>query len=183
MLALGAAGGVLVGAWRLLPADAGYAVTFFSFVVVAVAVVRLQVGEDFRPMAEHVFDLLLLTAVLAAAALMAVLTALGARWANLASVSTSALFTALVTAAMAAPAALWVRRSALARRYGTGLLSPADVALITADLHAQTEPRALLDKAAKMVAAASASTDARIILGDEAYSATDAGPSIRRRWR
>ena len=69
---------------------------------------------------------------------------------------------------MAVPGALWVRRSALARRYGNGVISPADVAVITADLHAQTEPRDLLDKAARMVAAASGSREARIVLGDDA---------------
>ena len=170
MVDLGVAGGVLVGAWLLLPADLSYAVTFSILLLIPVVVVRLQFAEDFRPMAEHVFDLLLLGAVLAAAALMAALTALGARWVNLASANTSASFSALVTAAMAVPAALWVRRSVLGRRYGTGLLSPADVAVITADLHTQTEPRDLLDKAARMVAAASASADARIILGDDASS-------------
>ena len=179
MVDLGVAGGVLVGAWLLLPADLSYAVTFSILLLIPVVVVRLQFAEDFRPMAEHVFDLLLLGAVLAAAALMAALTALGARWVNLASANTSASFSALVTAAMAVPAALWVRRSVLGRRYGTGLLSPADVAVITADLHTQTEPRDLLDKAARMVAAASASADARIILGDDALRFPSTGPSIR----
>jgi hypothetical protein len=72
----------------------------------------------------------------------------------------------LLTALMAAPAALWIRRSLLARRYGSGLISPDDVAVITADLHAKTEPRDLLDKAARMVAAASGSREARIVLGE-----------------
>jgi signal transduction histidine kinase len=92
-----------------------------------------------------------------------------------ASANTSAAFTALVTAAMAAPAALWLRRGLLASRYGTGLISPDDVALITADLHARTEPRDLLGKAARMVAAASGSAEALIILGDEA-------PSVAGHW-
>lgn len=93
---------------------------------------------------------------------------LGAAWTRLPSANSSALFTALVTAAMAAPAAIWVRRGLLTRRYGSGLLSPADVALITADLHAKTEPRDLLDKAARMVASASGSRQARIVLGEDA---------------
>jgi signal transduction histidine kinase len=82
---------------------------------------------------------------------------------------------ALLTAAMTTPAALWTRRGALARRYGSGLIPPEDVAAITADLHAKTEPRDLLDKAARMVAAASGSTEVRIVLGDD-------DPSAPERW-
>ncbi len=152
----------------MLPTDLGYAVTISVFALTAVAVVRLRLSEDFRPLAEHLLDLLLVLAVVAAAGLTALLAGLGTRWANVASANTSAAFTALVTAAMAAPAALWVRRGLLASRYGTGLISPDDVALITADLHARTEPRDLLGKAARMVAAASGSAEALIILGDEA---------------
>jgi signal transduction histidine kinase len=168
LVALGTTGAVLVGSWLLLPTDLSYAVTISVFPLATVAVVRLRLSEDFRPLAEHLLDLLLVVGVFAAAGLTALLAGLGARWASLESANTSAAFTALVTAAMAAPAALWVRRSVLARRYGTGLISPADVAVITADLHAQTEPRDLLDKAARMVAAASGSAEAQIILGDEA---------------
>ena len=134
----------------------------------ALAVARLWLGESFRPLEEHVLDLVLVVAAIGAAGLMAVLVWLGAGVTRLPSANTSAVFTALVTAAMAAPAALWVRRTVLARRYGSGFISPADVAVITADLHAQTEPRDLLDKAARMVAAASGSKQARIVLGEDA---------------
>ncbi len=168
LVVLGAAGAMLVGAWLALPTDLGYAVTISVFALTAVAVVRLRLGEDFRPLAEHLLDLLLVVAVVAAAGLTALLAGLGTSWANVASANTSAAFTALVTAAMAVPAALWVRRGLLASRYGTGLISPDDVALITADLHAGTEPRDLLGKAARMVAAASGSAEALIVLGDEA---------------
>jgi len=86
---------------------------------------------------------------------------------RLASPPTSAAFTAVVTLALALPAGVWVRRSVLTRRYGNGVISPADVAAITADLNARTDPRDLLDKAARMVAAASGSREARIVLGDD----------------
>jgi signal transduction histidine kinase len=175
MVTLGAAGAVLAGAWTLLPSSLSYAATTSVFALTAFAVVRLVLGDEFRPLAEHLLDLLLVAAVLGSAALTGLLAGLGAHWAHLPSARTSAAFTALVTAAMAVPAAFWARRTALARRYGTGLISPADVAVITADLHAQTEPRDLLDKAARMVAAASGSAEARIVLGDDA-------PSVPEHW-
>lgn len=86
---------------------------------------------------------------------------------RLSSPATSAAFTAVVTFALAVPGAVWARRSVLTRRYGNGVISPADVAAITADLNALTEPRALLDKAARMVAAASGTREARIVLGED----------------
>ena len=168
LVMLAADGVMLVCAWLVLSTDLGYAVTISVFALTAVAVVRLRLSEHFRPLAEHLLDLILVVGVVAAAALTALLAGLGTRWANVASANTSAAFTSLVTAAMAAPAALWVRRGLLASRYGTGLISPDDVALITADLHARTEPRDLLGKAARMVAAASGSAEALIILGEEA---------------
>jgi signal transduction histidine kinase len=129
---------------------------------------RLWLATEFRPLTEHLLDLGLLAAVVAAAGLVAGLGRLGAQWTRLPSTNSAALLTALVAMAMAAPAALGVRRAVLTRRYGRGLLSPADVAAITADLHAQTEPRDLLDKAARMVASASGSRQARIVLGEDA---------------
>lgn len=127
----------------------------------------LWLSSEFRPLDEHLLDLILVVSTVSVAALVAGAVRLGARWTRLPSADTSAAFIALVTAAMAVPAALWVRRALLTRRYGSGLLSPADVAVITADLHAKTEPRDLLDKAARMVAAASGSRQVRIVLGED----------------
>ncbi len=161
--------GLAVGtAWCLASLGVVSFVTGSAVVLGAVVVGRLWLSTGFRPLDEPLLDLLLLAAVVGATLLMALLVRLGASTLRLPSAGTSAAFTALVTASMAVPGALWVRRTALSRRYGTGVLSPADVAVITADLHAQTEPRDLLDKAARMVAAASASREARIVLGDDA---------------
>ena len=161
--------GLAVGtAWWLASLGVASFVTGSAVVLGAVVVGRLWLSTGFRPLDEPLLDLLLLAAVVGATLLMALLVRLGASTLRLPSAGTSAAFTALVTASMAVPGALWVRRTALSRRYGTGVLSPADVAVITADLHAQTEPRDLLDKAARMVAAASASREARIVLGDDA---------------
>lgn len=168
LVTLALAGAVVAAAWLVAYADLGYYVTGSVLVVMALAVARLSLLRDFRPLDEHVLDLVLVASALGAAVLVALLVRLGAALTHLPSANTSAVFTALVTAAMAAPAALWVRRTVLARRYGTGLISPADVAVITADLHAQTDPRDLLDKAARIVAAASGSRQARIVLGEDA---------------
>jgi signal transduction histidine kinase len=94
-------------------------------------------------------------------------------WTQLQSPATFAAFSALFAAALTAPVAVRVRRNLLARRYGSGTLSPSDVAVITADLHAQTEPRDLLDKAAHMVASASGSPQARIVLDAEIPAVPD----------
>jgi signal transduction histidine kinase len=175
LVSLATADAVVAAAWLLSAADLGYYVTASVLVVTAVAVARLWLGEAFRPLDEHALDLVLVVAAVGAAGLTALLVRLGAGLTRLPSANTSAVFTALVTAAMAAPAALWVRRTVLARRYGNGLIAPADVAVITADLHAQTEPRDLLDKAARMVASASGSPEARIVLGEDI-------PVVPERW-
>lgn len=168
LVTLALAGVAIAAAWSVSYADSGYYVTGSVLVVSAFAVARLSLRNDFRPLDEHVLDLVIVASALGAAVLVALLVRLGAGLARLPSANSSAVFTALVTTAMAAPAALWVRRTVLARRYGTGLISPADVAVITADLHAQTDPRDLLDKAAHIVAAASGSRQARIVLGEDA---------------
>jgi signal transduction histidine kinase len=164
LLALSAV--VLVVSWRLVGDGVANYVTATVLVVIALAATRLCSVADFRPLDEHVLDLAVIAGAVAVAALMALLVRLGAGWRQLPSPNTSAAFSAVLTVAVAAPAALWVRRSALARRYGSGIISPSDVAVITADLHAQTEPRALLDKAARMVATASGSRQALIVLGE-----------------
>jgi signal transduction histidine kinase len=168
LVTLGLASAATAVAWWLPFADLGYYVTGSMLATTAFTVTRIGLADDFRPPDEHVLDLGLVVAAAGAAGLMGLLVWIGAGWAQLASANTSVVFTALVTAVMAVPAALWVRRTMLARRYGNGLISPADVAVITADLHAQTEPRDLLDKAARMVATASGSKQAAIVLGEDA---------------
>ena len=165
LVALAAAGVLLAIGWLLVPGAAGY-FTCAALWLCAMAPARLLFVDDFRPLDEHLLDAGVVLLVLAASGLVAGLVWVGAGWTDLPSPRASALFSGLLTLAMAAPAALWVRRSALARRYGNGTISPSDVELITADLHVQTEPRDLLDKAARMVATASGSASALIVLGE-----------------
>jgi len=163
-----AAGGLVVaGAAVLASRDvAGY--TFAStLILIVVMVTRLSLAEELRPLGDDVLDLLIGLGAVTVAALAALLVWVGSSAVSLASPPTSTAFTALVTFALAVPGAVWVRRSVLARRYGNGVISPADVAAITADLNARTDPRDLLDRAARMVAAASGSREARIVLGED----------------
>jgi signal transduction histidine kinase len=164
LLALGAA--ALAAAWMLWP-DAGYYATCAVLGLGALTMAGLSRATGFRPLDEHLLDLGLVLGVVLTAGATAALVRLGAELANQPSSGTTTVFTGLLTAAMAAPAGWWIRRAILARRYGSGLIPPEDVATITADLHAQTEPRDLLDKAARMVATASGNRDARIVLGDD----------------
>jgi signal transduction histidine kinase len=174
LLAVLSTEGVVVSvAWTLLPGRSGYYATCGALMIGAITIANLWLDDDFRPLDEHLLDLGLLLGIVVVSAITAALVRLGSELADRPSPGTTMVFTALLTAAMAAPAALWVRRSTLARRYGSGLIPPEDVAAITADLHAQTEPRDLLDKAARMVAAASGSTGARIVLGDDDPSAPE----------
>jgi signal transduction histidine kinase len=159
--------GVLVTTWQLWPAQAGYYATGAVVGMGALVVAELWSTSGFRPMDEHLLDLGLVLGVVVTAAVTAVLVRLGSQLTNQPASDTTTAFTGLLAAATAAPAGLWIRRAVLARRYGSGLISPDDVAVITADLHAKTEPRDLLDKAARMVAAASGSSEARIVLGED----------------
>jgi signal transduction histidine kinase len=168
LVLLGSAAAVLTGCWWAAPADVAAYVTGSVLATGAVGLAALWLCPMFRPLDEPLLDLLLIVGAASAVALAGVLVRLGAGAARLPSATTSAVFIAVVMAAMAVPAALWARRALLTRRYGSGLLSPADVAVITADLHAQTDPRDLLERAARMVATASGSPEARIVLGPEA---------------
>jgi signal transduction histidine kinase len=159
--------------WILWPGRPGYYATCGALMMGALAVASVSTTSDFRPLDEHLLDLGLLLAVVVTAAITAGLVRLGSELAHRPSPGTTTVFTALLTAAMATPAAFWVRRTLLARRYGSGLIAPEDVAAITADLHAKTEPRDLLDKAARIVATASGSREARIVLGDDDPSAPE----------
>lgn len=170
-LAAGAA--VVATTWLLWSGDPGFYATCGTLVLGPLLVANLWHTADFRPLDEHLLDLGLAAGVIVVSAATTGLVTLGSHLAHRSSNTTTVVFTALLTAAMTAPAALWVRRTVLAARYGSGLIPPDDVAAITADLHARAEPRDLLDRAARMVATASGSAEVRIVLGDEDPSAPD----------
>ena len=173
VVAVAVGGAAVAGGWLVAYAEVAFYVTATVLVLTALGVARLRLAADFRPLDEYLLDLALVVGVVVAAALTGGLVRAAAGVVGLRQAGTSALFTALTTAAIAVPAGLWVRRTALARRYGSGIIAPDDVAAITAGLHARTEPRALLDEAARMVVAAGGGTQARMVLGAEAPAAPD----------
>ena len=73
---------------------------------------------------------------------------------------------AAVTVMMATPAAVTMRRAYLARRYGTGLLTPTDLATLSGGLANEGDPRSLLATAGELVAAASGTTTVEIVLDE-----------------
>ncbi|WP_457109563.1 sensor histidine kinase [Marmoricola sp. URHA0025 HA25] len=175
LVTLATGGAVVAATWTLWPGQPGFYATCGALMIGSLVIGGLWVTADFRPLDEHLLDVGLALGVLVISAVTTGLVFLGSQLAHRTSNTTTVVFTALLTAAMTAPGALWVRRNTLATRYGSGLIPPEDVAAITADLHAKTEPRDLLDKAARMVAAASGSKEVRIVLGDD-------DPSAPERW-
>lgn len=171
LVAIAAGSAAVAATWTLWPGNPGFYATCGALMIGSILVANLWAAAGFRPLDEHLLDLGLVVGVVVISAVTTGLVSLGSELANRTSNTTAVVFTALLTAAMTTPAAFWVRRSVLARRYGSGLIPPEDVAAITADLHAKTEPRDLLDKAARMVAAASGSAEVRIVLGDDDPSA------------
>jgi signal transduction histidine kinase len=163
---------VAAATW-LLPADLTAFVICFDLWLTALVVARLYFIDEFRPLQDHATDLAVVLSVVVSAAVVGALVRIGVGWTRLQSPTTFAAFSALFTAAVAVPVALRIRRTVMARHYGSGTISPSDVAVITADLHAQANPRDLLGKAAQMVASASGSRKARIVLGVDAPGAPD----------
>ena len=159
--------GAAIGLAQALDLGVADLITCAALWLVALATAGLTFATQFRPLDEHALDLAIVLVTLVAGALVGSVVLVASSLAHIPAPGTSAAFSALATLALCVPAALWARRTILARRYGNGTISPADVAVITADLHAQTEPRDLLGKAARMVATASGSRDAQIVLGDE----------------
>jgi signal transduction histidine kinase len=130
-------------------------------------VTRLTFASELRPVVEPLVDVVAAALALAiGAAVGAVVRVAGIR-AGIPAPDLSAGFAAVMSTALAWPAAAWSRRSWLAHRYGTGTLTPADVGSITADLHHLTDPRELLAKAAEMVAASSGHPEVTLMLGED----------------
>jgi signal transduction histidine kinase len=167
-----ASSGALV-AVVLVASDAGgprVAATVEALGVASMAglVYRLATVRELRPVDEPLLDAAVaVVTLLAGAAVGTVVRAVGQR-AGIPGPDLSGAFAAVATAALVLPAGLWLRRTLLARRYGRGTLSAADVEQITADLHAQADVRALLGKAAAMVAAASGHRQVDLVLGQDA---------------
>ncbi len=142
-------------------------VTTLGLWAMAGVVYRLATIRELRPVDEPLVDAAIAAAmVLCGAGVGTVIRIAGMR-AGIPGPDVSGAFAAVVTAGLALPAGLWLRRLFLQRRYGRGTLTAADVAQITADLHTLTDARDLLGKAAAMVAAASGHRQVSLVLGPD----------------
>ncbi len=140
-------------------------VTTLGLCGLAGVLLRLETATEFRPLDEPLVDVA--TVLCAAAPGVAAGTAVRAvvAGAGLPLPDVSAVFAAVLVAALAWPLALRLRGLVLQRRYGTGVLAPDAVAEITADLRHDADPRALLDRAARMIAVASGHPQVTLHLG------------------
>jgi signal transduction histidine kinase len=163
--------GVLVSAILAASISAGQrveaVVTTLGLWAMAGVVYRLATVRELRPVDEPLVDVAIAAAtVVCGAGVGTVIRLVGLR-AGIPAADVSGAFAAVVTAGLALPAGLWLRRLFLHRRYGRGTLTSADVAQITADLHTLTDARDLLGKAAAMVATASGHRQVSLVLGPD----------------
>ena len=140
----------------------------------AAAATRVLLARELRPIVEPLIDVALVAGGVAVSAALGLGVRAAGRWWDLPSPDASAAFVAVAAAALSWPLGIWLRRTYLERRYGRGTLSPTDVAVITAGLHRQADPRDLLAKAATMVAAASGHRQVGIVLGPDEPDTVDA---------
>ena len=133
----------------------------------AALVLQLATTGAFRPVDEPLVDAAVVLAALLVGAGVAVVIGVGGVRADVPFPEMSAAFAAVVAAALAWPTALWLRRVFLARRYGSGALTPTDVAALTADLSPSEDPRELLGRAAEMIRAATGHAGVRLLIGAE----------------
>lgn len=130
-------------------------------------VARLTTATELRPVDEPLLDVAAVAVTLAIGAAVGVMVRLAGTRAGIPAPDLTAAFAAVTSTGLAWPAAAWWRRSRVAHRYGTGALTPADVASITADLHHLSDPRELLAKAAEMVAVSSGHVKVTLVLGED----------------
>ncbi len=163
---------LLIGAIVVADATAGprarALVTALGLWAVVAVVFRLVTARELRPVEEPLVDVGIAAATIVCGAVVGTLVRVAVAKAGLPGPDVSGAFTAVVTAGVVLPGVLWLRRYFLARRYGRGTLTAADVAQITAGLHTLTDARDLLGQAAAMVATASGYRHVTIVLGPDA---------------
>ncbi|HEU4332508.1 MAG TPA: ATP-binding protein [Lapillicoccus sp.] len=159
--------GAVVAADAMLDTRAVAVVVTLGLWSLAGLVTRLTWATDLRPVDEPLMDVVAALLPLAIGAAVGVLMLLAGTRAGIPAPDLAAAFAALTSSALAWPVAASWRRSWLTRRYGTGSLTAADVASITAGLHDLADPRELLARAADMVAASSGHHRVVLVLGAE----------------
>ncbi len=134
--------------------------------VVAIVVAASGFVAEPRPVIEPLVDIGLIVAGIAIAAGAGGVIVSIARHERIFGPEALGAFATAATLALTVPAAWWLRREFLTRRYGTGVLSAAEIAALTADLTSTADPRALLTKAAAMVTATSGVDETYLLLDD-----------------
>ena len=142
-------------------------VTTLGIWAFAALVLRLATSSEFRPVDEPLVDAAVVLAALLVGAGVAFVIGVGGQRADVPFPGLSAAFAAVVAAALTWPTALWLRRAFLERRYGSGALTPMDMAALTADLNPREDPRELLGRAAEMIRAATGHAGVRLVIGAE----------------
>jgi signal transduction histidine kinase len=148
-------------------------VTTLGIWAFAALVLRLATTSEFRPVDEPLVDAAVVLAALLVGAVVAFAIGVGGQRADVPFPEISATFAAVVAAALAWPTALWLRRAFLARRYGSGALTPTDMAALTADLNPSEDPRELLGRAAEMIRAATGHAGVRLVIGADPFDPPD----------
>ena len=147
---------------------AAAAVTAVGLLLMAGLVLTLVTADSLRPVDEPLTDAGLMLGTATIAALLGVVVGRVSGRVDAPHPDLAAAVVAVAAAGLLAPAALRLRRHLVEGRYGSGVLSPGDVAALTADLRRDADPRELAGKAASMVAAASRHPRGRLILGADA---------------
>ncbi|WP_416954470.1 sensor histidine kinase [Nocardioides sp. T5] len=153
-------------AWTWASATAFGVVATIGLLAVAGSVAGSALVREPRPVVEPLVDVGLLVGVLAAGVAAGGLMWTFAEHERIFGAEVVGALAAAVTIMMATPAAVSLRRGWMARRYGTGILSPDDLVTLSGDLRREGDPRLLLATAGDLVAVASG-TDAVEIVLDE----------------
>lgn len=153
-------------AWTWGSATAFGLAATLGLLAVAGTVAASAVVREPRPVVEPLVDVGLLVGILVAG-----VAAGGVMWQfaeheRIFGAEVVGALAAAVTIMMATPAAVTLRRAWVARRYGSGILSPDDLVTLSGDLRRDGDPRLLLATAGDLVAVASG-TDAVEIVLDE----------------
>ncbi|SFA82819.1 Histidine kinase [Nocardioides alpinus] len=161
-----AAVGSAAVAWQLGTRTTFGVVATLGLLAVAATLVASAYVRQPRPPVEPLVDVALLVGVLASGVVAG-----GLMWSfsereRIFGAEVVGVLAAAVTLMMATPAAISVRRGFLARRYGTGLLTPSDLTLLSGGLRTTGDPRALLGTAGELVAAASGVAGVEIVLDE-----------------
>lgn len=131
------------------------------------ALTLLCSARELRPVDEPLVDAAALAGVLAIGAAAGVLMRWAGQRGGIPAPDLAGGFVAAIACAFVAPGAWWARGQYLQRRYGTGAISPTDLADITTGLASTDDPLDLLSRAAALVVAASGHREATITVGHD----------------